>query len=65
MSSMLEALASSTTASSGTATSSVLSTASSADQMANYDAALQSELAQGIFGTGTSNLTGSLFSMVG
>ena len=48
----------------GSATdSSVLSTASPADQAANAKAALQSELTQGLFGT-TNGLTGSLFNTI-
>lgn len=49
---------------SSTASASVLSNASPADQAANADAALQSQLTQGLFGTNTS-LTGSLFSTIG
>lgn len=45
---------------------SVLSNASPSDQLANYEAALQAELAQGLFAPGTStSITGSLFNSLG
>ena len=50
----------------GTSSSTILSTASPADRLANYEAALQSGETQGLFGTGTdSGLSGSLFSVIG
>ena len=70
MSSLLENLDSSATAS-GTSTansqsaSGVLASASGADQLANYQAALQASVSQGLFGTASSDgLIGSLFSTV-
>jgi len=70
MSSLLENLDSSATAS-GTSTansqsaSGVLASASAADQLANYQAALQASVSQGLFGTASSNgLIGSLFNTV-
>jgi len=70
MSSLLESLDSSATAS-GTSTansqsaSGVLASASAADQLANYQAALQASVSQGLFGTASSNgLIGSLFNTV-
>jgi len=54
-----------TAAASGQAPSTVLSTASPADQLANYQAALQAEQTQGLFGaTPSSGLTGSLFNAI-
>jgi hypothetical protein len=51
----------------GTApSSSVVAAASPLDQNANAQAALQAELSQGLFGTGTSNgVSGSLFDTIG
>jgi hypothetical protein len=54
-----------TAAASGQAPSTVLATASPADQLANYQAALQAEQTQGLFGaTPSSGLTGSLFNAI-
>jgi hypothetical protein len=70
MSSLLESLASSATGSGTAATNSqsasgVLASASGADQLANYQAALQASVSQGLFGTASSDgLIGSLFSTV-
>jgi hypothetical protein len=70
MSSLLESLATSATGSGTEATNSqaasgVLASASAADQLANYQAALQASVNQGLFGTASSNgLIGSLFNTV-
>ena len=65
MSGVLQALESEgTTSTSGTSTSSVLANASPSEQAANAQALIQSELTQGLFGTGT-NLTGTLFTTLG
>jgi len=59
------ATASGTAAASGQVPSTVLSTASQGDQLANYQAALQAEQTQGLFGaTSGSGLTGSLFNAI-
>jgi hypothetical protein len=43
-----------------------LASASPADQMANYQAALQASTVQGLFGTGTTNgSSGSIFNVIG
>jgi|ERR1700733_9527073 hypothetical protein len=64
ISSVLQALentATGSTSTSGASNSSVLANASPTDQAANADAAIQAELTQGLFGTGTNNsLPGSL-----
>jgi hypothetical protein len=69
MSSLLASLESSATASgtaaNGQVASGVLSTASPADQLANFEAALQDSTTQGLFGTSSNaSLTGSLFNTV-
>lgn len=66
MSSTLASLEGSATGSSGTAASSVLSTASPADQLANYEQTLQAQVTQGLFGAGTTaSLSGTLFNGIG
>jgi hypothetical protein len=70
MTSLLESLKSSATApgsaANGQTASNVLSTASPADQLANYEAALQASQTQGLFGATSSNgLVGSLFNTMG
>lgn len=66
MSGVLEALENPATASTtGTSASSVLANASPADQAANADAAVQEQLTQGLFGTGSNNSLGTLFNTLG
>jgi hypothetical protein len=51
---------------SGQSTPSALSNATPAEQFTNYEAAIQSQVTQGLFGTTTSNaLSGSLFNVIG
>jgi len=70
MSSLLERLASSASASGTAAANSqaapgVLASASAADRLSNYQAALQASVSQGMFGTASSDgLIGSLFNTV-
>jgi len=65
VSSTLTALESLGPGSTGTTTPSVLANASPADLAANGLAALQAQLTQGLFGTGTNNsLSGSLFNAI-
>jgi hypothetical protein len=65
MSSTLASLEGAATGSSGTA-SAVLSTASPADQFANYEQTLQAQVTQGLFGSGiTTSLSGTLFNGIG
>ena len=57
--------ASGTTAANSQAAPGVLASASAADQLANYQAALQASVSQGMFGTASSGgLIGSLFNTV-
>jgi hypothetical protein len=66
MSSTLASLEGAATGSSGAAASSVLSTASPADQFANYEQTLQAQVTQGLFGSGiTTSLSGTLFNGIG
>jgi hypothetical protein len=66
MTSLLQALEDIGTTSTGSSsTSSTLANLSPADQAASAEAAIQSQLTQGLFGTGTANLTGTLFSTLG
>jgi hypothetical protein len=65
MSSTLTALESLAAGSTGITTPPALSNASPADLVANGQAALQAQLTQGLFGTGTNNsLSGSLFNAI-
>jgi len=52
-------------AGSAPAASTALSTASPADQLADYQAALQATETQGLFGIGPGGLSGSIFNLVG
>jgi hypothetical protein len=66
MSSTLAALECSAATPGATTTPSVLSTASPAGQLANYQAALQSEWTQGLFDSGTTgSVSGTMFSALG
>ena len=66
MSSTLAALEGSAATPGATTTPSVLSTASPAGQLANYQAALQSEWTQGLFDSGTTgSVSGTMFSALG
>jgi hypothetical protein len=52
--------------SSGQSTPSALSSATPAEQLTNYESAIQSQVTQGLFGTTTTNaLSGSLFNVIG
>ncbi len=52
-------------AGSAPAASTALSTASPADRLADYQAALQASETQGLFGIGPGGLSGSIFNLVG